>query len=80
MGPPEGSTGTPGGAQGDSRGARRAQESAKRAQEAPEETWKAKNVKNKKVKKPLVFIGFWPPGVPKMAQRGSHGTIWVAAR
>ena len=58
---------------GRSGGPKRDQEGPKRAprgpKTGPKEAWKEKNAKSKNVKKPLVFIGFWPPGRPKMAPK-----------
>ena len=65
-------------------GPKRRQEGPKRAprwpKRAPKEAWKAKNVKSKNVEKLVAFIGFWPPGLPKMEPfgwlPGDFGTTW----
>ena len=54
--------------------AKRRQEGPKRPPRWPErvpvEAKMAKNAKCKNVKKPLVFIGFWPPGRPRWPPKG----------
>ena len=72
--------GPPGGPQKDPlgrlRGPKRGQRDPRERQEgpkrSPKEVRKTKNGEGKNVEKPLVFIGFWPPGRARMTPKGDN--------